>query len=148
MKEITLRKNGSRKVTTINDEASLTEQSHAPECDINNIMKKHGRDPVAFQALTKPGGVYADVSSIPDYMEMREMVTMADLAFASLPAEIRIRFRNDPAELLSFVQDDRNRSEAEKLGLLQPAPPVPQPTSKNDSNDKPEGSKDQSAKSK
>ena len=36
----------------------------------------------------------------------------------SLDSRVRKRFNNDPSELLAFLSDDRNRSEAEKLNLL------------------------------
>ena len=48
------------------------------------------------------------------------MVMAADDAFMALPANIRERFNNDPAELVDFVSDDRNRSEAIDLGLVPP----------------------------
>ena len=37
----------------------------------------------------------------------------------ALPAHLRARFENDPAQLIDFLGDENNRSEAEKLGLLE-----------------------------
>ena len=56
-----------------------------------------------------------------------------------LPAQMRSRFNNDPAELLKFIKDPANLDEAVKLGILvkkeapkgdpvpPPAPPSPVP---------------------
>lgn len=124
---------GGLDVGTWNEEPTLTQQQFADECDINNIMRKHGRDPVAFQALTRTGGVYADFSSIPDFQGMLHQVQNAQDAFASLPADMRARFRNDPAQLISFLQDERNRPEAETLGLVEKrVAPMPSNDEPND----------------
>lgn len=113
----TRRKDGTLDVATINREPSLTQQQFKDDSDINNIMRKHGHDPAAFQALTRQGGQYADFSQITDYQDMLETVRYADNAFNSLPAEVRKKFNNNPAELLTFVQDPSNLTEAISLGL-------------------------------
>ena len=46
----------------------------------------------------------------------------------ALDANVRKRFHNDPAELIDFVSDEKNRDEAVRLGLLQiPEFPKPDP---------------------
>lgn len=121
------------RVQTINTEPTMTQQQFKDECDINNIMKKFGNDPVAFQALTRPGGQYADFSHITDYQGMLDTVLEAQHAFESLPAPTRARFRNDPGNLLSFLQDEKNRDEAVSLGLLPPklVPSISTPPANN-----------------
>ena len=47
--------------------------------------------------------------------------------FTLNPAEVRARFGNDPAAFMSFVEDDANRDEARRLGLLRDPDPVPDP---------------------
>jgi hypothetical protein len=37
-----------------------------------------------------------------------------------LPGNVRARFHNDPQELLEFCSDEKNRAEAEKLGIAIP----------------------------
>jgi len=39
-------------------------------------------------------------------------------AFSQMPSAIRKRFNNDPAELIKFVLDPKNREEAIKIGLI------------------------------
>lgn len=119
------------RVQTINDEPTMTQQQFKDEADINSIMRKYGADPVAFNALTRQGGVYADFSHLKDYHGMLQDVADAQDAFASLPAQIRSRFANDPGSLISFLQDEKNHTEGVSLGLFQPretpAPAAPTP---------------------
>jgi phage internal scaffolding protein len=42
----------------------------------------------------------------------------AETEFAALPAQIRIKFANDPSNLVQFLDNPENRAEAEKLGLV------------------------------
>jgi len=119
-----IRADGSLNVMTINDEPSLTQQQFKDECDINNIMKKYSSTR-EFQHLTSKVGQYADFTKLTSYQDMLHSVLAAQDAFASLPAEIRKRFRNDPGELLAFIQDDKNYDEALKLGIVESKTPKP-----------------------
>lgn len=134
------------RVQTLNSEPTKTQQQFKDEADINHIMRKYGADPVAFNALTRKGGVYADFSEIKDYHGMLQEVADAQDAFASLPADLRSRFENDPGKLISFLQNPKNYDEGVELGLFEAKKPTTsplkkEPTSKNELNDKSEGSK-------
>lgn len=108
-------------------ETSPTQQSAKDECDINLIVAsaKRGAD---ISALANPRTpMYGDFTNLPSYRESLEMVTKAREMFMTLDAFVRERFANDPARLLDFLADDKNRDEAIKLGLVNPAaaePPV------------------------
>lgn len=121
---VSKRKDGSLSIKTVNLEPTKTQQQFKDECDINNIMKKYSSTG-EFTHLTSKQGIYADFSQITDYRDMVETVQYAKDAFASLPADVRARFGNDPAQLLNFVQDDKNYDEGVKLGLVQPKTPQP-----------------------
>lgn len=108
---------GRLSVETVNKEKSMTQQQFKDECDINNIMQKYVTTG-EFSHATKKQGVYADFSGIRDYQQMVETVMYAQEAFDLLPAKVRSRFRNDPGELLAFLQDPNNKEEARSLGLL------------------------------
>lgn len=142
MKEVTVEKNGRVRVRTINSEPSMTQQQFAAECDINNIMKKYdGRiNLVPFTA----SGHFADLTELGDYQSMLDKVLVAQDAFASLNADLRKRFNNDPAQLLSFLQDENNYDEGVKLGLLN-ARQLPEKINANEPNerDKKSGKKQQ-----
>lgn len=77
---------------------------------------------------------------LPDAYEFQDslhLIKQAEMAFMALPAKVRERFHNEPAEFLAFMGDEKNGDEMIKLGLRQPAPtpmePAPQP--KNDKKD-------------
>lgn len=111
--------NGRTRVQTINTKPSKTQQQFAADCDINNIINRY-KTTGEFTHLTSKQGAYRDFSSITDYQDMLDTVQYAQNAFNALPADIRLRFQNDPAQLLLFVQDEANYDEGVKLGLVQP----------------------------
>ncbi len=59
---------------------------------------------------------YGDVTAL-DFQSSMERVATSREMFADLPAKVRDRFNNDPAELLQFLEDPRNKAEAVLLGL-------------------------------
>lgn len=105
-------------VSSENLEPSKTQQHFKEELDVNNIMKKY--DDRINAVPFSNGGMYADFSEIQDFQGMLSTVQHAQDAFASLPAQTRKRFGNDPSLLLEFLQDSNNYDEGVKLGLLQP----------------------------
>lgn len=117
-----------------------TKQAHKDECDINIMMAKYqktGQMPAANPF--RP--IYGDFSHIDDYQAAVNQVHEAQESFADLPSQIRSRFRNDPAELLRFMEDPANTEEAIQLGLLpEPENKKPAATPKPESEGKtPEG---------
>lgn len=96
---------------------SLTKQSFKDECDINTILKQFEKTgQVNHVQHIQP--IYGDFSQVAHYHEALNAVRDADHAFSLLPSAVRERFKNDPANLLAFVNDDRNYDEALELGLL------------------------------
>lgn len=110
-------KTGRIHVETVNNEPSLTHQEFERECDINQIMKKFDTTG-EISHWSRRRGVYGDFSNLGTYEESLTTVMRAQEAFAELSAELRQRFRNDPAELIEFLGDEKNFEEAMKLGLL------------------------------
>jgi phage internal scaffolding protein len=51
---------------------------------------------------------------------MNRVIAVQD-EFEALPAQIRARFDNDPAQLIEFLENSDNRPEAEELGLVDKA---------------------------
>lgn len=96
---------------------SRTKQSFRDQVDINNIIARYKRNGVLPAASRQ--GFYADVSNCKDYHGSMNQVIAAENAFMALPAKLRDRFRNDPAELLSFLQNVENKKEAIALGLIE-----------------------------
>lgn len=99
---------------------SLTVQSEADSCEIGYILNQHVRGlPVVGNALPP---MWQDNTALPDYLEAQNRVVSARQSFEALPSAIRARFRNDPLEMLRFLSDAENRSEAVRLGLVDDKP--------------------------
>lgn len=102
------------------DGVSRTQQHFKKECDINEILRTFKRTGV-IEHVSNGKPIYGDFSAYPDFQEMQDTLVEATRAFEALPARLRDRFANDPRNLVNFVLDENNRSEAEKLGLLTPS---------------------------
>lgn len=105
---------------------SLADQSQKDECDINRILQRYREtgyltDPL-HPGTRKP--IFGDFTDIPDYQAALDLIAKADDAFMQLPAKIRDRFSNNPQEIFDFLNDEKNRDEAVKLGLIEPKPEV------------------------
>lgn len=112
-------------------EPSLTKQDQADACDINRIVRQYNATGVYSHVNERAAqGMYADLSSAPDYQDALNIIARANEAFESLPASVRERFMNDPARFLDFMGDPVNQDEAIRLGLAtlreEPVEPPPQ----------------------
>lgn len=108
--------------TTFEGAVSMTQQAFRSQTNIQEIInrsKLRGRLP---EATSK--GFFGDFAGI-DFQSMQNLVASAQQGFDLLHPAIRRRFHNDPAELISFIDDDENRPEAIKLGLIQDRGTVP-----------------------
>lgn len=94
---------------------SLTKQSFKDECDVNKLLKRYVKTG-ALSHFAKHGGEYMNVTPV-DFQEAMNTVITAQALFDDLPAEIRGRFQNDPAQFLGFVQDPANADELLEMGL-------------------------------
>jgi phage internal scaffolding protein len=101
------------------EEPSLAQQHFKEECDINTILQKFSITGILPEAPLSPR--YGDFSGISDYHTALNCVIAAQEEFEALPAQIRARFQNDPAQLIEFLQNEKNRPEAEDLGLVEKA---------------------------
>lgn len=115
---------GKQQVVFPKDEPRLTQQNAKDECDINIIVAKAKQGADLSQQMRTP--MFGDFTNLPSYRESLLLVNKARDAFMALDAEVRKRFGNDPAQLLDFVADSKNRDEAIKLGLIE-APKGPTP---------------------
>jgi len=95
---------------------SLAQQNMKDDVDINVMLEKFKVTGVMPQNIVLPQ--YGDFSAVVDYRSAMDAVRKARDSFMDLPAHLRARFDNDPQKLLEFVSDDKNRAEAEKLGLV------------------------------
>jgi len=114
-----VRENGTLRIQTYTNKPSRTQQQFADQCDINNIIKKYKQTGELTHTARKQG-VYADVSQISDYYTSLNEINSAKEAFGTLSSQIRLRFNNDPGQLLAFMQDPNNFEEGVKLGIYEP----------------------------
>ncbi|WNK12788.1 MAG: internal scaffolding protein [Microvirus sp.] len=108
---------------TCTEEESLVQQQFAEETNINEIVRRFGITHELPHNPRMPS--YGDFTGVTDFQSALHAVQQAENDFAQLPAAVRARFQNDPQELLQFISDDRNRPEAETLGLVKPKPTAP-----------------------
>lgn len=95
---------------------TLTKQSFAEECDINTIVRRFNLTGQLPEAVHMP--TYGDFEGVFDYKTAIDAIALANTAFMEMPADIRARFDNNPANFVDFCSDERNRDEALALGLL------------------------------
>lgn len=101
-------------------EEDMCQQSFKEECDINTIVRRFGLTGVMPETMRMP--LNGDFTNVPDFQTALNMVREASDEFMRLPAEVRKRFGNDPGELMVFLEDEKNREEAVKLGLVNKPP--------------------------
>lgn len=95
---------------------SLTQQHFKDECDLNLIMERAiGTGELPPQ---RPS-FYGDFADVADYQSLNEKMLSAQREFDNLPANIRDRFYNNPANLIAFMGDSSNIPEAIALGLVE-----------------------------
>lgn len=98
------------------EDPSLTQQSFAEEADINTIVRRFkltGQLPSNVRAPE-----FGEFTESRDFHELMNFVVKANESFEAMPAEVRYRFHNDPAEFVDFCSDLTKRDEAAKLGLV------------------------------
>lgn len=101
---------------------SMTKQCFKEECDINNIVKRYMDTGILGDPFDTRKPVFGDFSDVPDFHEAQGVIAKAFEQFADLPAEVRDRFANNPAQLMEFLDNPANRDEAIKLGLVSSEP--------------------------
>lgn len=111
---------------------SMTKQSFVDECDINNILREYSvSGQLRHISQRAELGMYADLPDQTDFQTALNIVLEGQQAFDTLPAKVRNRFNNNPAEFLEFMADPANQDEIISLGLAKdnrpPAPPADPP---------------------
>lgn len=104
---------------------SLAIQSAKDESDINTIVRRFGLTGELPSDVAIPQS--GDFVGVGDFHSAMNLVRETQEQFLRVPAELRARFNNDPARLMAFVEDESNRDEARKLGLLKDPVVPPEP---------------------
>lgn len=110
---------------------SQTQAHFAKDLNINSIMKKYDKTGTIDPSLIKNGRpFYGDFTKMGDLQTAMAVVNKATAAWENLPVEVKIKFNQNPLELLTFVNKPENLVESVNLGLLPremlPKPPEPE----------------------
>lgn len=97
---------------------SRAKQEFAEEADINTIVKRFNLTGQLPENVRMP--TYGDFEGIFDFHSAMNAIAQANEAFDAMPAAVRARFHNNPAEFVDFCSDEKNREEATRLGLVRP----------------------------
>lgn len=111
-----------RRIQSVPEGVSMTQQHMGPETDINNIVSKYLRTGTLGNPSATRQAIFGDFTAI-DYMDMQNAIADIDQQFASLSSKIRRRFNNSAYQLVRFIENPDNRDEAVKLGILEGAMP-------------------------
>lgn len=97
---------------------SRTQQQFKEECDVNNILRNYVNTGV-LNHVSNVAPEFGDFSEVPsDYGEALALIEKSNEEFMKFPSEVRERFDNKPINMIRFLQDENNREEAVKLGLV------------------------------
>ncbi len=102
------------------EDESLAIQSAAEEADINTIVRRFGLTGQLPDQVAMPRS--GDFTNVPDFHTAMNLIRTTQEEFLRVPAEIRARFGNDPQAFMEFLEDEGNREEAHKMGLLKSVP--------------------------
>lgn len=85
-------------------------------CDIKNIVSRIS--PRQTHGIIDNPGIYGDFSHVGSFQEALDNLRATKDEFMRLDPKLRMRFANDPQNLVDFLDDPENHDEAEKLGLI------------------------------
>lgn len=113
-------------IDTNDERENRTKQEFKEEVDINTILRRFNITGQLPENVRMP--TYEDFTEVYDFHSAANAIAQANEAFEQMPAEVRLRFGNDPSKFLDFCDKDQNREEAERLGLVRPKPKETPPT--------------------
>lgn len=108
----------SEKTQYVSDLPSETKQQFKDETDVNYILKRYTKTGI-LSHVNEIEARFGDWSDVSDYQDAMNRVLNAKEEFLKLPSIVREKCRNNPMEFLDYIRDDKNRAEAESLGLLE-----------------------------
>lgn len=101
-------------------DVSKTDQSQAPEADINIMLERFRVTGQINVAAVPPQ--YGDYSQVMDFQTARQAILYAEDQFLLLPPDFREKLGHDPQNFLSYVSDPDNRAALLKKGWIVETP--------------------------
>jgi phage internal scaffolding protein len=105
-----------RRVQTAPVGESLTQQHHAEDADVRNIIKKYDRTGL-ISSVNRGVAKYGDFTEVNEYADALNMIISANESFMQLPSNIREQFANDPGEFFEFATNPANEEAMINMGL-------------------------------
>lgn len=120
-------KAASEEVSLLCPEPTMAQQHFQEECDINTIVDRFKIGIPLPENVRAP--MWGDFTGLTDFRQALDAVAAAEDSFMQMPAKVRSRFGNDPAEFVDFCSNPLNRDEMRALGLIVEPPATPPPAS-------------------
>ncbi len=117
--ELDSRGNKRSKFWSVNDDPSETVQSHAPQADVKEIIKKY-RQVGIIENLRNTEGIFMDVTGFNDFGDVARQAKVAEIEFMKLPSKIREIFHHDVYEWLDTAHDPEKRQALVDAGVIEP----------------------------
>jgi len=122
--------NGRRRVQTLNDMASETQQNQADQADIKKILQRYAAAGVPVN-MANVDLQFRDVTEFQDFSDLMEASRLAKESFMRLPSKVREVFDHDVSKWLDAAHDPEKLDELaprlRKLGVLEEIDPTPRP---------------------
>ena len=122
------RRNGRRRVVTVNNKDSKTVQGDVNQAEIKNILANYEVTGIV-QHMRNVDLAYRDVSEFTDMSDALQQIKEAEGKFMELPSKLREVFDHDVAKWLDAAHDPEKiealRPQLEKLGVLDPIEVTP-----------------------
>ena len=126
---ISKRENGIKRYQLdFSNEKSMTQQQFKQECDINSVLENYRKTGTPLPNPQFSENI-VDLTAYGDFQQSMDTIRESIELFEALPAALRKKMGNDPANLPSYLEE--NEQEAIKYGLMtKKEAPIDQP--KND----------------
>lgn len=106
-----------KKVSIINEEPSLTDESFKQECDLGFILETYAK---TGHELPQSTMNYVDCTTVSQFEDAMQLVAEANSNFECLPAKERDRFKT-VENYLAFICDANNLKESYEKGYIDPS---------------------------
>lgn len=104
---------------------SMCQESDAKQADIHNIMRQFERTGVLNHSAQHEG-TYGDFMNLPEFTDAQIQIAEAASMFETVPATIRAKHNNNPAQFVDWMMNPDNREAMIEQGFTDThLPPLP-----------------------
>lgn len=103
------------KLTTTNNDPTMTKVALAEQLDVNNIIKKYNKTGILKNAENYEA-IFGDFNET-DFQESLNTIIKAEELFINVPSKIRAQFENSPGRFIDFATNPENLQQMRDWGL-------------------------------